>query len=179
MLIQIIIAFFGLSTTINATEGLLSREERHWQNIMATEQQAVQFQTRFIEKASETGLFDKEECATMIREIKEGGKKSSLVVQSTKFGHWLREKIISYQNRHLEIADAFEKTKLVVKILQDTLNHIEEEKKLNQTEKEREEASEYELVDEEIIQLEIEKQEWELLLKNLRDKLANLAQHRN
>jgi len=47
----------------------------------------------------------------------------------------------------------------MVKILRDTLSHIEEEKKLNQTEAEKEEASEYELVDEEIIQLEIEKQE--------------------
>jgi len=64
-----------------------------------------------------------------------------------------------------------------VKILQDTLDHIEEEKKLNQSEAKKTEANEYELVDEELVKLEAEKQEWELLLANLRNKLENLAQH--
>ena len=178
MLIQIIIAFFGLSTTIPTTQGLLSWEEKHWQNVMAAEQHAVQFRTQFTEKVSELGLFSKEECASMIREIKEEGEKYNPVVHSMKFGHWLRERITSYQSQYIEIADAFKRTKLVVKILQDTLNHIEEEKKLSQTETEKEETSEYELVDEEIVQLEIEKQEWELLLKNLRGKLENLSQYR-
>jgi hypothetical protein len=33
-------------------------------------------------------------------------------------------------------------------------------------------------VDEEVMKLEAEKQEWELLLKTLKGKLENLAQHR-
>jgi hypothetical protein len=47
----------------------------------------------------------------------------------------------------------------MVKILRDTLNHIEEEKKLNQTEADKEESEEYEFIDEEVVNLEAEKQE--------------------
>lgn len=47
----------------------------------------------------------------------------------------------------------------MIKILRDTLNHIEEEEKLNQTETDKEESEEYELVDKEIVELEKEKQE--------------------
>jgi hypothetical protein len=77
----------------------------------------------------------------------------------TKFGHCLREKIVSYERQHSEVADAYEGTRAIVKIIRDTLNHIEEEKKLNLTEAEREEENEYELVDEEVVKLEAEKQE--------------------
>lgn len=179
MLLQIILAVFGLSATVSTSWGLCHPEEEHWENVMAMEQDAVQIQTRLMEKASELGLINKEECAARIREIKERGReKYDLNVLAMKFGHWLREKITSYQTQHAEIAEAFKITKLMVKILQDTLDHIEEEKKLNQSEAEKTEANEYELVDEELVKLEAEKQEWELLLKNLRNKLENLAQHR-
>ncbi|MCE8167772.1 MAG: hypothetical protein I3275_04030 [Candidatus Moeniiplasma glomeromycotorum] len=178
MLLQIILTVFGLSATINVSQGLRYWEPMHWENVMATEQMIVQIHTRIMEKVSELGLVSKEECADMIREVEEGGGKNNPSLLFVKFGHWLRERIISYESQHIETAWAVEKTKLMVKILRDTLKHIEEEKKLNQSDAEREETNEYELVDDEVVRLEIEKQEWELLLKTLRGKLENLAQYR-
>ncbi|CAG8752490.1 34005_t:CDS:1 [Racocetra persica] len=119
---------------------------------MAMEQFAEQFETRYTEKMSEWGLLDKEKF------LATNGLKNNCP-SIAKLGHWLRGKIISYESQHYEVADAYEGTRAIVKILRDTLNHIEEEKKLNRTEAEREEESEYELVDEEIVKLEAEKQE--------------------
>jgi hypothetical protein len=178
MLLQIISAFFGLAATISFGQGLSYSEGEHWANVMAMEHFVEQFETRYAEKINEWGLLDKEEFVVNNGEMKEWAKKNCPLMLVMKFGHCLREKIISYERQHSEVADAYEGTRAIVKILRDTLNHIEEEKKLNYTEAEREEENEYELVDEEVVKLEVEKQEWELLLKTLQSKLENLAQHR-
>ncbi|CAG8526951.1 12628_t:CDS:2, partial [Racocetra persica] len=76
---------------------------------MAMEQFAEQFETRYAEKMSD------------------------------EIGSLFTRKNISYERQHYEVVDAYEGTRAIVKILWDTLNHIEEEKKLNLTEAEKEE----------------------------------------
>jgi hypothetical protein len=80
-------------------------------------------------------------------------------LKSLKYGNLIREKIISTESKKEELKESIEKIRIVHQVLEKTLEHEKEERKLENAQfQELNEDDDYEFIDKEILELENEKE---------------------
>jgi hypothetical protein len=174
MVLQILATFVGVIGTHGFMAGFLLDEEEYWEGIQSLEKQIEEKnkeQTISLTSKRKQGIKRAKTTYKIINRVDKVERYiDRLFFACIEYGHLVREKIISAETQKEELTQLIEKIRTVLQVLENTLQHEKEEQELE------EKNEDYEVINQQIVELEQEKEEWQNLLVKLEVKLLNLQE---